>query len=76
MGIDWEHNQFRIQPADDICRFGRLKDAPAPKVGLKFDGRSYYFCPRCGGGYRVKKDDRYCGDCGQRLSNEIQWCDW
>jgi hypothetical protein len=76
MGFDWEHGQFRIQPAEKLCRFGRRKDDPVSKLGAKFDGRSYYFCPRCGGGHRVKKDDRYCSGCGQRLSDEIKWKDW
>jgi len=65
MGFDWESGQFRIEPQDSLVREGNtFKDVK--KVECKpFEGRNYYFCPRCEG--KISNDDKFCRYCGQKL---------
>lgn len=65
-GIDWEHNQFRIEPEEKLCRLGRSKDDALALVPIKFhSSRTSYNCPSCDG--IVSKNDRYCRYCGQKV---------
>jgi len=65
LGFDWERGQFRIEPEKKLVTLGEsIGDAKA--IACKpFDGRSYYFCPRCES--RITKKDYYCRYCGQKL---------
>jgi hypothetical protein len=66
-GIDWEHNQFRLEPKEKLVRQGHTyNDVKAP-YETEIEGRKYLFCSRCGGGERVSKTDNFCRHCGQRL---------
>jgi hypothetical protein len=65
MGFDFEHNQLRIEPEVNLVKMGNsLKDIK-PVICEEFEGRKYYFCPRCG--QKIAKDDYYCRYCGQKL---------
>lgn len=65
MGFDWEHNQFRITTDKAlVCKGNSLNDIKPVKL-VSYNGRNYYWCPRCDG--RVSKDDRYCRECGQKM---------
>lgn len=65
MGIDWEHGQFRIEPARAVVGKGNtLQDAKEIHC-KKYDNRNYYFCPRCEG--KISKNDKFCRYCGQKL---------
>lgn len=69
-GFDWENGRFNIVVAEKIVRKGRSKeDAIAPWEN-EYDygnGKKTVIrdCRMCGG--QVKKDNRYCVHCGQRL---------
>ena len=68
MGFDWESNQFRLEPSNEIVSREWRKDVPKTKIVDIICNRKYYFCPVCGGSTRVSKDDRYCKRCGQKLN--------
>ena len=67
MGFDWEQNQFRIEPKDELVRKGRdLKIAIPVKERLSFDKTCKVFrCPICDG--HIAKNDYFCRFCGQKL---------
>lgn len=65
MGFDWESNQLRIEPAEKIVRIGNRMDDVKPAVLRAYNGKNYYWCPKCG--YRVGKEDRFCKTCGQKM---------
>ena len=65
MGIDWEHGQFRIEPAKHLVSKGNSLVDIKSIVCRPFDSRNYYYCPRCEG--KASKDDKYCRHCSQRL---------
>jgi DNA-directed RNA polymerase subunit RPC12/RpoP len=65
MGIDWEHGQFRLQPSKSLVSKGNALTDVKEVVRKEFEGRAYYFCPRCGD--KIAKDDYYCRYCGQKL---------
>lgn len=67
MGIDWEHNQFRIEPTQNLVHKGNSIQDAKSIVCRPYDGRNYYWCPTCQG--RVSKGDRYCRACGQKLNS-------
>ena len=65
IGMDWEHNQFRLEPESKICRLGNtFQDAMLPRERI-YDGRTYRSCKRCE--ERVGKEDNFCKRCGQKL---------
>ncbi|MEX0597810.1 MAG: hypothetical protein WD512_15060 [Candidatus Paceibacterota bacterium] len=65
MGMDWEHGQLRITPEDELVRKGNsLKDVKHVDC-RPYDGRNYYFCPRCQ--QKISKNDIYCRYCAQKL---------
>lgn len=65
MGGDWEKGQFRLEPTKELVIKGNNLTDVKPVVCRQYDGRNYYFCPRCTG--RVAKNDCYCRYCGQKL---------
>lgn len=65
LGFDWEHNQFRIQPTDELVhKENRYLDVKPVKC-KQYDGRKYYVCSICQ--QKISKNDRYCRYCGQKL---------
>jgi len=65
MGFDWENGQLRIEPEKPIVSEGNtFKDIKKIKCE-QFEGRNYYFCPRCES--KISKDDKFCRYCGQKL---------
>lgn len=65
MGFDWENGQFRIETQDPIIKKGNsLNDIKKVKCE-PFEGRNYYFCPRCES--KISKDDKFCRYCSQKL---------
>jgi len=68
MGFDWEQGQFRLEPVMKLVRKGNtLNDAKLIKCE-QYDGRNYYFCPRCD--QKISKDDKYCRHCSQMLKSK------
>jgi hypothetical protein len=65
MGFDWEHGQFRIAAEKQLVSIGKALTDVKSIVCHPYDGRNYYFCPRCEG--KISKDDRYCRYCSQKL---------
>lgn len=65
LGMDWERNQFRIEPVVPLVRQGNsLLDVKEAKCKA-FAGRNYYFCSTCD--QKVAKDDYFCRYCSQKL---------
>jgi len=65
LGFDWEHNQFRIEPNKALVTKGNnLSDVKSISC-RQYDGRNYYFCPRCE--QKISKNDFYCRFCSQKL---------
>lgn len=65
-GIDWESSQIRIQTEDKICRLDISRDNPMKmNVFAHITSRKHYACPVCD--EFVKRDDRWCPHCGQRI---------
>ena len=65
MGIDWEHGQFRLEPEKPLVHKGNsMQDVQSVACRL-YDGRNYYFCPRCES--KISKNDMFCRECGQKL---------
>lgn len=65
LGFDWEHGQFRIEPEKSLVRKGNSLTDPKCTVRRQYDGRNYYFCPRCSS--KISKNDCYCRFCSQKL---------
>lgn len=71
VGIDWEADQFRIEPKEPLARLGRTKDDARQTRLIQYtypDGKktSVYKCPICEA--RLKKKFKYCPQCGQRVT--------
>ena len=69
-GIDWEQGRVDINSGIPIVRKGRsMADAIEPWIHEYDYGDKrktvIMDCKMCGG--RVRKDDRYCSKCGQKL---------
>lgn len=65
LGIDWKHRQFRIEPERKLVKIGNTFNDAKGIHCKQYDGRNYYFCPRCEG--KISKSDKYCRYCGQKL---------
>lgn len=70
-GIDWEANQFRLEPTEKLCHRGRSRD-DAMEIRVRkyiYDNSTQFIrrCPSCES--KLKKGDRYCYYCGQNVSN-------
>lgn len=66
VGIDWEHEQIRIETDEPICRRGKSKDDILDIDIHKYSSpKQFYTCPICE--EKVKKDSNYCSNCGQHL---------
>lgn len=74
-GIDWEHHQIRIEPADKIIRYSKDRDTPMlahiMKEYSKADNKTYIscHCPRCG--HSLRKEAKYCDSCGQAVTIDM-----
>lgn len=68
LGFDWEANQFRVEPLDQIVRLGRSKEDEQQclKSFDKIMNKTFFHCPRCEKIIRGKV--RYCSSCGQRIA--------
>ena len=71
-GIDWEHGQVRISAEKKIISYEKDRDnAIEPRkedydIGTRV--RHLLLCPKCE--THLRKDDNYCGNCGQRIRRE------
>lgn len=65
LGFDWESGQFRLEPTKVLVTKGNTLKDIKPVKREQFEGRNFYFCPRCDG--KIAKDDCYCRECGQKL---------
>lgn len=65
LGIDWENNQLRIEPKDDLVKQGRTYNDVKEVRERIYENKKYYFCGRCEG--KVSKVDKYCKHCSQKL---------
>lgn len=65
MGFDWESGQFRIEPSKLLVTKGNSLTDIRSVVCRQYNGRNYYFCPRCD--EKISKSDFYCRRCSQRL---------
>lgn len=70
LGIDWEWNQFRLEPTEKLCRKGRSKDDALEMHVHRYiyDNRTQLIrtCPQCE--RKLKKGVNYCYNCGQNVS--------
>ena len=64
-GFDWENYELRIEPVKKMFLKDRSIDICHPAVKRAYDGKDYWWCPRCQ--HRVGKYDHYCRTCGQLL---------
>ena len=64
-GIDFEHGQLRIEPAEKIFRNINRFDHAVGTIKQEFGGVKFTACSNCW--MKVSKDDLYCRHCGQRL---------
>lgn len=69
-GIDWEARQVRISPDRKLISYDKDRDQPIQKIKWDLDmgngkTRHLLICPKCNS--HLRKDDRYCSSCGQRL---------
>jgi len=68
-GIDCEHGQVRISTEKKIISYGKDRDKVIEprredyNIGSRI--RHLFICPKCQN--QLKKDDNYCGNCGQRV---------
>ena len=65
LGFDWEHNQFRLQPRKPLVTKGNSLTDVKNITCKQFEGRNYYFCPRCQ--QKISKNDSFCRYCSQKL---------
>lgn len=64
-GMDWEHGQFRLEPIKNLVTKGNNLTDVKSVVCRQYDGRNFYFCPRCN--EKIAKKDNYCRGCSQKL---------
>lgn len=68
-GFDWEHGQFRIEPALPLRADGRTLEDPMETRCAEYiyDSRRQivHHCPSCGN--VVKKTHKFCPTCGQKI---------
>lgn len=65
-GIDWESGQVRIAVDRPIMEKNKDRDVPMPKAKTS----NGYVCRACG--YSVRKNDRYCSTCGQKVEGVME----
>ena len=70
VGIDWEANQFRIEPSEPVAKLGHTKDDQMTawhNVYRYPNGKEthVYKCPMCE--EQLKPRYKYCTMCGQRV---------
>lgn len=74
LGFDWVDGQFRLEPADKLTTWRKDRDtALPPREQTMDDGQRKLHtlrCPACPN--EVKRTDRYCPQCGQRLKRSMQ----
>ena len=63
MGFDFEHNQFRINPEEDLMC---IKHDGPQKV---WEWKDMFFCPKCERKLSKRKnsDIKFCSNCGQAV---------
>lgn len=61
LGIDWETNQFRIEPEIFLVKDTLTRDMPKNKIKW----RNVIYCPQCE--TKIMFSDKYCRKCGQAL---------
>lgn len=71
-GFDWEHNQIRIEPEEDLTRYKKDRDNPLPikiREEKMPNGKNIKIrkCPKCGD--KVTRSQNYCSMCGQRINS-------
>lgn len=68
-GIDWESNQIRVETTEKITAYKKDRDEimqPWVKTyELNGRKRKIILCPKCEN--HLRKDDKYCSNCGQRV---------
>jgi hypothetical protein len=64
-GFDWEKGQFRLEPDENIVKYGNSKENIIKPREKEYNNRKYLSCKICNA--KVAKDDRYCKRCGQKI---------
>lgn len=68
-GFDWEHGQVRVSTEKKIISYEKNRDKAIEPRKEDYDigTRVHHLllCPKCQN--HLKKDDNYCGRCGQRI---------
>lgn len=68
-GFDWERGQIRISTERKIISYGKDRDEVIEPLREDYDIgsriRHLLLCPKCQN--QLRKDDNYCGNCGQRV---------
>lgn len=68
-GFDWERGQVRISTEKKIISYGKDRDEVIEPIKEDYNigsrTRHLLLCPKCQN--QLRKDDNYCGSCGQRI---------
>ena len=68
-GFDWERGQVRISTEKKIISYGKDTDEVMEPIKEDYNigsrTRHLLLCPKCQN--QLRKDDNYCGNCGQRV---------
>ena len=64
-GIDWEHDQIRIEPTHKVTYVETGRDVPAKAYRVATETRTIIKCPKCEN--HLRKKDKYCPECGQKI---------
>lgn len=68
-GFDWERGQVRISTEKKIISYGKDRDEVMEPIKEDYNigsrTRHLLLCPKCQN--QLRKDDNYCGNCGQRV---------
>ena len=74
LGSNWSAQGFQLEPASELVEWRKNWDNPLPPIEQTMDdGRRKLHtlrCPACPN--EVKRTDRYCPQCGQRLKRSTQ----
>ncbi len=71
-GFDWERGQMRIEPGKKILSYEKDRDKEVEPIKRDWENNGritrIFSCPKCGS--KLKKSDRFCSCCGQKIKVE------
>ena len=71
-GFDWERGQMRIEPGKKILSYEKDRDIEVEPIKREYQYPNrvtrVISCPKCG--CKLRKKDRFCSVCGQKIKVE------